>query len=113
MRRGEIWWASLDEPRGSAPGYRRPVLVIQSDHFNTSRIQTIIVVTITSQLKRADSPGNVEISQRDSGLPRRSVVNVSQMLSVDRSNFLERIGLLPRRRMEEVDDGLRLVLGLE
>jgi mRNA interferase MazF len=113
VRRGEIWWADLGPPRGSTPGYRRPALVIQSDQFNDTNISTVLVAPITSQLRRAASPGNVEISERESGLPRRSVVNVTQVLAVDRSDLIERVGTLSGRRMAEVDQGLRLVLGLQ
>jgi mRNA interferase MazF len=112
VRRGEIWWAALAEPRGSGPGFRRPVLIIQADAFNQTGIRTIVVAVITSNLQRAAAPGNVEISERDSGLPRRSVVHVSQILSIDRGDLLERVGSLPSRRLAEVQDGLRLVLGL-
>ena len=85
MTRGEIWWASLPAPSGSGPGYRRPVLIIQSNPFNLSRISTVIVAAITSNLSLADAPGNVRVGKADSGLSRPSVVNVSQIVTVDRS----------------------------
>jgi mRNA interferase MazF len=110
--RGEIWWAELPEPRGSEPGYRRPVLVIQSDLFNSSRIPTIIVAIVSSNLKLADLPGNVLITRRPSNLPRDSVVNVSQLLSIDRGLLGDFIGILPGRVLALVDDGLRLALGI-
>lgn len=112
MRRGEIWWASLPEPMGSGPGQRRPVLVVQSNAFNQSRIGTVVVAVVTSNLSLADAPGNVQIGQAESGLPNPSVVNVSQILTVDRSVLNERIKAFPAKTMERVEEGLRLVLGL-
>lgn len=112
MRRGELWWASLPDPAGSGPGGRRPVLVVQSDPFNDSRIATVLVAVITGNLALADAPGNVRLAKRDSGLPRASVVNVSQILTVDRRLLTGRVRSLPERTMRQVDEGLRLVLGL-
>ena len=110
--RGEIWWTDLPEPRGSEPGYRRPALVIQADTFNRSSIQTVIVVAITSNPELAGLPGNVLIPRRLSGLPRDSVVNVSQVFTVDRQFLIEYAGPIPERVQASVDAGLRLVLGL-
>lgn len=110
IQRGEIWWADLPEPRRSEPGYRRPVLVIQADSFNISRIQTTIVAVITSNTQVADAPGNVFLPAREGGLPRDSVVNVSQLLTLDRSYLTEHAGTLPPRLQRSVDEGLRLVL---
>ncbi len=110
IQRGEIWWADLPEPRGSGPGYRRPVLVIQADAFNRSRIQTVIVAVITSNLELARAPGNVLLPGGSSGLARDSVVNVSQLLTLDRSFLTELAGALPPRLLRLVDDGLHLVL---
>ena len=112
IRRAEIWWADLPEPRRSEPGFRRPVLVIQAESFNRSRIQTAIVAVITSNMKLADAPGNVLIPSRSSGLERDSVVNVSQLLTVDRSFLTERAGRLPAGLQRAVDEGLRIVLQL-
>jgi mRNA interferase MazF len=112
MYRGEIWWADLPNPVGSEPGYRRPVLVVQDDAFTQSRINTVIVVVITSNTRLAEAPGNVLLPVEASGLPRPSVVNVSQLLTVDKSFLTERIGSLPRFVQDEVDEGLRLVLCL-
>jgi mRNA interferase MazF len=109
---GEIWWADLPEPRGSEPGYRRPVLVIQADYFNASRIHTVIVAVITSNLGLAEAPGNVLIPARWSLLPRDSVVNVSQVVTLDRDFLTERAGMLPPRLLHSVDNGLRLALQL-
>lgn len=112
IERGQIWWADLPEPRGSGPGYRRPVLIVQADSFNLSRIQTIIVATITSNLELADAPGNVLLPMRSTGLPRDSVLNVSQLLTLDRSFLTELVGALPPRLQNSVDEGLRTVLQL-
>jgi mRNA interferase MazF len=110
IQRGEIWWADLAEPRRSEPGYRRPVLVVQADSFNRSRIQTAIVAVITGNLELAEAPGNVLLPARSTGLPRDSVVNVSQLLTLDRGFLTERAGALPPRLQGSVDEGLRLVL---
>ena len=112
MRRGEIWWASLQDPQGSGPGYRRPVVIVQSDSFNESRINTIIVAIITSNLNLAAAPGNVMIEQRVSMLSNDSIVNVSQVLTIDRSLLAEVVVKLPDRIMDTIDDGLRLVMNL-
>lgn len=116
LRRGSICWASLPSPKGSEPGYRRPVLVISSDAFNASRIQTVIVAVITSNRELSRAPGNVLLAQEDSGLPRDSVINVSQIMTLDR-DFLD-IPLpelqveLPAELLAEVDRGLMLSLDL-
>ncbi len=112
MQRGEIRWASLPAPKGSGPGLRRPVLVIQSDPFNASRIQTVIVAVITSNLQLAEAPGNVLLKKRMSRLPKDSVVNVSQLLSLDRSFLSKPIRRLSPEQMDRISEGLRLVLGL-
>ena len=111
-RRGEIWWAELPAPRGSEPGHRRPVVIVQSNPFNESRIQTVVVAAITSNLRLADAPGNVRLRPADSGLPKASVANVSQILTVGREFLAERAGSLPAAAMNRVADGLKLVLGL-
>jgi len=112
IQRGDIWWADLPAPRGSEPGYRRPVLVVQADAFNLSRIQTAVVAAITSNIELAEAPGNVLLPGRTAGLPRDSVVNVSQLLTLDRSFLAEHAGTLPPRLQRCVDEGLRLVLQL-
>ena len=112
IRRGEIWWADLPKPRRSEPGYRRPVLVIQGDSFNNSRIQTVIVAVITGNLELADAPGNVLLRAGQTGLLRDSVVNVSQLMTLDRGFLTEHIGTLVRRLQNSVDEGLRTVLEL-
>jgi len=110
--RGEVWWASLPEPRGSEPGFRRPVVVVQSNRFNRSRIQTVLVVAVSSNLRLADAPGNVRATAAQTGLPKPSVANVSQVLTLDREHLSERVGTLPSSVMNRVAEGLRLVLGL-
>lgn len=105
-------WADLDDPRGSGPGFRRPVLVVQSDAFNRSRVQTVLVVVLTSNLRLLDAPGNVLLEAVESGLPRDSVVNVSQVVTLDRRFLAERCGTVPPERMQEVERGLLLVLDL-
>jgi mRNA interferase MazF len=112
MKRGEIWWASLPAPTGSGPGYRRPVLVVQSDPFNASRIATVIVAVVTSNLALAEAPGNVHVSRAESGLSKASVVNVSQLLTLDRKLLTQRVRALPAKTLRAVDEGFRLVLGL-
>lgn len=112
MYRGEIWWASLPEPTGSEPGYRRPVLIVQDNAFNQSLIQTVIVVVIPSNLDLAQAPGNVLLPRKATGLPRDSVVNVSQVVTIDKAFLSERVGSLLDDIQEAVDQGLRLVLYL-
>jgi mRNA interferase MazF len=112
MERGEIWWAELADPTGSEPGFRRPVVIVQSNAFNRSRIRTIIAVVLTSNLHLAEAPGNVLIAASDSGLPKDSVANVSQVITVDRTFLTERCGRLPGHLIRSIDEGLRLVLSL-
>lgn len=112
MRRGEIWWASLPEPVGSGPGLRRPVLVVQSNPFNDSRISTVVVAVVTSNMALAEAPGNVRLGKTESGLPKPSVVNVSQIITIDRSLLTERVRTLNESIVQKVNEGLRLVLGL-
>ena len=112
MYRGEIWWANLPDPVGSEPGYRRPILVVQDDIFTQSRISTVIVVIITSNIQLAEAPGNVLLPKEATGLPRDSVANVSQILTVDKKFLVECIGSLPNDLQEEINDGLRTILYL-
>lgn len=112
MTRGEVWWASLPAPRGSGPGLRRPVVVIQADSFNRSRIRTLIVAVVTTNLNLAGMPGNVRLRKREGGLRDASVVNVSQLLTIDKDFLDQRMGSLSGARMAAVDAGLRLVLSL-
>jgi len=110
--RGEIWWADLPEPMGSAPGYRRPVLVVQNDAFNRSRLATVTIVALTGNVRLVAAPGNVLIPAAASGLPRDSVANVSQVLTVDRETLTEPVRALSPSLLHQVDEGLRLALGL-
>lgn len=110
--RGEVWWANLAEPRGSEPGFRHPLLVVQADSFNRSRISTVLAAVITSNLRLSDAPGNVRINRKQSRLTRDSVVNVSQVVTIDRRFLNKRVSRLPSKVMIDVDSGLRLVLGL-
>jgi mRNA interferase MazF len=110
--RGEIWWADLGLPRGSALALRRPVLVVSDDRYNRSRIQTVTVVVLTSTARLASLPGNVAIPAEVSGLDRESVANVTQLATVDRDVLEERVGALPRWVVTQVEDGLRRALSL-
>lgn len=112
MERGDIWWATLPEPVGSSPGHRRPVLIIQSDAFNRSRINTVVIAVITGNLDLAKAPGNILLSKRSSGLPKDCVVNVSQILTIDKSFLSDHVNSLSKRKMEQIDKGLRLALEL-
>ncbi len=112
MTRGEIWWADLGIPQGSEPGYRRPVLIVQNDAFTRSTLATVIVAPITSNLSYADAPGNVLLTKKESGLPRDSVVNVSQLTVLDRSRFEEKVKRITPKSISTVESGLRLVLDL-
>ncbi len=112
MRRAEIWWASLPDPAGSGPGFRRPYLIVSANAFNESRISTVIAVVITSNLRLADAPGNVRLSARGTGLPKPSVANVSQVITIDKSFLTEKVGRVPPSTMSAVDEGLRLALAL-
>ncbi len=112
IERGEIWWASLGEPRGSSPGFDHPVVIIQSDNFNKSNINTVIIALVTSNLSRADMPGNITLSQKSSGLEKDSVVNITQLFTLDKADLFEYVGTLSERKMEQIEKGLRLVLSL-
>lgn len=110
ISQGEIWWAELPTPAGSGPGFRRPVIVVQSDAFNRSRIATVICVPLTSNLKWAKAPGNVLLQPESTGLPKESVANVSQVLNLDRSLLTARAGKLGRAEMQSVLRGIHLVI---
>lgn len=111
VAQGDVWWAGLGEPTGSAPGYRRPVLVVQGDALNRSRIATAVCVPLTSNLKWADAPGNVLLKASATGLDRDSVVNVSQIVTLDKSSLTECVGKIPQRKLELVLAGIDVVLG--
>ena len=112
MQRREIWWATLPPAIGSQPGGRRPVLILQSDSFNRSRINTIVVAAITSNLSHANEPGNVFLPMTDTGLSRDSVANISQMTAVNRWFLTEYIGTLPEELMVKVEEGIKRLLDL-
>ena len=110
--RGEIWWATLEDPLGSQPGFRRPIVIVQADNFNRSRINTVLAVVLTSNLRLSKAPGNFLLLTKDTGIPKDSVVNVSQVITVDKRFLTEKIGELSPTQLKAVDEGLRLVLSL-
>jgi mRNA interferase MazF len=110
IEQGDIFWIDLETPPGSEPGYRRPFVVVQNNLFNRSRIGTVVVCALTSNLKRAQAPGNVLLEEGEGNLPRQSVVNISQLFTVDRGDLEEQIGSLSRQRVGQIVDGLRLLL---
>lgn len=112
IKRGEIWWAELPDPIGSEPGYRRPLVIIQSNEFNNSNIATVITAIITSNLFLASAPGNVILPAKNSKLSKKSVVNVSQLITVEKSFLTEKVHTLSNKFIEQIDDGIRLVLKL-
>jgi mRNA interferase MazF len=112
VERGQVWWADLEDPRGSEPGFRRPLLIVQDDAFNRSRLRTVIAVVLTSNLRLVDAPGNVLVPAKAAGLPRDSVANVSQVITLDRDFLAEPAGRLRGQLLKSVENGLRLVLGL-
>ncbi len=110
IRQGEIYWVELGEPRGSAPGYRHPHVVISNDVFNRSRLRTVVLCALTSNLARASSPGNVLLPKGEANLPKDSVVNVTQLVTLDREDLSEKIGRLPPSRIDDVVRGVLLVI---
>lgn len=111
ISQGEVWWADLADPCGSEPGFRRPVVVVQGGSFNRSRIATIVCVVLTSNLRWADAPGTVLLASKATGLPKDSVANVSQIVTLDRESLAERVGVLPDKKLELVLFGIDVVLG--
>jgi mRNA interferase MazF len=109
INQGDIFWVDLDEPSGSEPGYRHPHVVIQNNLFNRSRINTIVVCALTSNLKRAKAPGNVLLNKGEANLPKKSVVNISQIFTVNKSDLSEKIGVLSRERFTQVLEGIKLL----
>lgn len=107
---GEVWWADLPDPVGSGPGFRRPVLIVQGEALNRSRLATVVCVPLTSNLRWADAPGNVQLSARSTGLPKDSVANVSQIVAIDRTVLTEQIGRITRRQLELVLAGIESIL---
>ena len=111
IAQGEIWWADLGEPQGSEPGFRRPVVVVQADSFNRSRIATVVCVPLTSNMRWADAPGNVALDSSTTDLPKDSVANVSQIVTLDRDSLTDRVGTLPEAKLDLVLYGIDVVLG--
>jgi mRNA interferase MazF len=111
VEQSEVWWADLDEPAGSEPGYRRPIVVVQCDAINRSRIATVVCVPLTSNLKWAGAPGNVLLPKSETGLTRDSVANVSLIVALDKHVLTERLRKIPRRRFELILAGIDTVLG--
>ena len=111
ISQGEVWWADLGQPAGSAPGFRRPVVIVQNDSFNRSRIATCVVVPLTSNMRWADAPGNVALAAADTGLPKDSVANVSQVFTVDRSQLTEPVFRLSDAKLELILYGIDVVVG--
>ncbi len=112
VQRREVWWADLEEPRGSKPGFRRPILVVQADAFNRSRLRTVLCLVLTSNTRLLNAPGNVLLRAKTSGLPKDSVANISQIVTLDEDYLAERIGRITPKLMAHVDAGLKLVLDL-
>lgn len=112
VQRREVWWAELEEPRGAEPGFRRPLLIVQSDAFNRSRLSTVLALVLSSNTRLLDAPGNALIPSGASGLPKDSVANVTQVVTLDKRYLSERAGRIPPKLMGQVDAGLRLVLEL-
>lgn len=110
IRQGDVYWIEVGAPLGSEPGFRHPHVVIQNNLFNRSRINTVVVCALTSNLKRADAPGNVPLDKNEANLPKQSVVNVSQLFTVDKRELEEKIGTLSPRRVQQIMAGIRLVL---
>jgi mRNA interferase MazF len=111
IEHGDVWWADLEEPAGSEPGYRRPVVVVQDNALNRSRIATVVCVPLTSNLKWADAPGNVLLPRDETGLPKDSVANVSLVVALDKEQLTERVRKVPRRRLQLILAGIEIVLG--
>ncbi len=110
IRQGDVYWVDLGEPSGSEPGYRHPCVVVQNNVFNQSRIRTVVVCALTSNLKRAEAPGNVLLEKGEANLPKQSVVNVSQIFTVDKTQLGDHIGTLSPRRVRQILAGILLVL---
>jgi mRNA interferase MazF len=111
ISQGEVWWATIADPTGSEPGFRRPVIVVQGDAFNRSTIRTVVIVPLTSNIRWADAPGNVRLSSRSTGLPKESVANVSQVVALDNSTMTERVGKVSQAKLDLVLAGIDIVLG--
>ena len=111
LAQGDVWWADLPEPTGSGPGFRRPVVVIQGNHLNRSRIATVVCVPLTSKLVWADAPGNTLLTTKSTGLPKDSVANASQIIALDRPLLTERVGRLASKQIAQILHGIDVVFG--
>lgn len=111
VSQGDVCWAELGEPKGAGPGFRRPVLVVQGDALNRSRLATVVCVALTSNMKWAGAPGNVALAAAATGLPKDSVANVSQIVTIDKAELSERVGKLSRAKLDLVLSGIDVVLG--
>jgi mRNA interferase MazF len=111
LSQGDIWWAELPEPAGSGPGFRRPVVIVQGNHLNRSRIATVICIPLTSNLTWANAPGNVLLSAKSAGLPKDSVANASQIVAVDRAFLTEHVTQLSAKKLTQVMNGIDVILG--
>ncbi len=110
ISQGDIYWLDFGEPEGSEPGYRHPFVVIQNDAFNKSKISTAVVCALTSNLKLAAAPGNILVKKGEANLPKASVVNISQVMTVDKSDLQEKIGQLTKKRVEEIVSGFEYLI---
>jgi len=113
MTSGELWWTDFGLPFGSEPGFRRPILIVQDDAFNKSKINTVIIVPLTTNLALAEAPGNVLLEKEESGLTKDSVLVVSQLSAIDKKRLIEFAGKIEKQTLEEVEEGIKLVLGME
>jgi mRNA interferase MazF len=110
IRQGDVFWVDLGEPGGSGPGFRHPYVVLQNNVFNASRLNTVVLCALTSNVQRAKAPGNVLVQKGEGNLPKDSVVNITQVITVDKSDLVEKIGSLPPNRMSQIIAGVRLLL---
>jgi len=109
IEQGEIYWIDLGEPVGSEPGYRHPHVVIQNNLFNASKINTVVVCALTSNLKRAEAPGNVFLAKGEANLPKQSVVNITQVYTVNKIDLAEKIGKVSEKKLKEIIEGIKLL----
>jgi len=110
IKQGDVYWVDLGEPTGSEPGYKHPHIVVQNNVFNASRINTVVVCSLTSNLIRAQSPGNVLLKKGEANLPKKSVVNISQMYTVNKSDLLDKIGSVSPKTLDQVIEGVQLLI---
>jgi mRNA interferase MazF len=111
INQGDIWWADLSEPIGSSPGYRRPVIIVQGDSINRSKISTVVCIPLTSNMGWVDAPGNVELTKGITGLSKDSIANVSQILTIDKRTLTDRVGKLPNNKLQLILLGIDIIIG--